>query len=62
MTLLDRGETPKAAPRPMCPQCLAGYGDSRVVTMKGRNRTVTYVCDRCLNEWNVSDEPKTYNP
>jgi len=53
---------PKAPPRPLCPQCLSGYGDVRVVTMKGRDRTVTYVCDRCLNEWDVVDEPKSYKP
>jgi hypothetical protein len=53
---------PKTPPRPLCPQCLAGYGDPRVVIMKGRNRTVTYVCDRCLHEWDVLDEPKTYTP
>ena len=47
------------APRPLCPQCLAGYGDARIVTMKGGNRTVTYVCDHCLYEWDVVDEPKT---
>ena len=23
--------------------------------------TVTYVCDRCLHEWNVVDEPKSYS-
>ncbi len=53
---------PKAPPRPLCPHCLAGYGDPRVVTMKGRDRTVTYVCERCLHEWDVVDEPKTYKP
>ena len=30
--------------------------------MKGRDRTTTYVCDRCLHEWHVTDEPKTYRP
>jgi hypothetical protein len=30
--------------------------------MKGRDRTVTYVCERCLHEWDVVDEPKTYKP
>jgi len=53
---------PKAPPRPLCPQCLSAYGDVRVVTMKGRDRTVTYVCDRCLNEWDVVDEPTSYKP
>jgi hypothetical protein len=27
--------------------------------MKGGNRTVTYVCDHCVHEWDVVDEPKT---
>ena len=47
------------SPRPLCPQCLSGYGDARIVTMKGGNRTVTYVCDHCVHEWDVVDEPKT---
>ena len=34
----------------------------RVVTMKGRDRTVTYVCDSCLHEWDIVDEPKSYKP
>ena len=53
---------PQGPPRPLCAQCLSGYGDARVVTMKGRDRTVTYVCDRCLHEWDVMDEPKSYRP
>ena len=46
-------------PRPLCPQCLSGYGDARIVTMRGGNRTITYVCDHCLHEWEVVDKPKT---
>jgi len=47
-------------PRPLCPQCLSGYGDARVVTLKGQARTVTYVCATCLNEWDVASEAKSY--
>jgi hypothetical protein len=50
------------ATRPLCPQCLRGYGAARVVTLKGPTRNVTYVCDQCSHEWDVPDEPKSYKP
>ncbi len=28
--------------------------------MKGRDRTVTYVCDSCPHEWDIMDEPQSY--
>jgi hypothetical protein len=46
-------------PRPLCPQCLSGYGDARIVTMRGGSRIVTYVCDHCPHEWEVVDKPQT---
>ncbi len=51
---------PPPAPRPSCPQCAFGHGDARIVTLKGKTRTVTYVCDKCLHEWDVIDEPKPH--
>jgi hypothetical protein len=50
------------ASRPRCPQCQSGHGDTRVVVLKGQGRTVTYVCDRCLHEWDVTEKPKSYEP
>jgi hypothetical protein len=48
--------------RPLCPQCLHGHGDPRVVMLQGPSRKVTYVCDRCLHEWDVPDKPKSDKP
>ena len=49
-------------PRPGCPHCKSGHGDARIVTLRRHMRTVTYVCDKCLYEWDVPDEPKSYKP
>ncbi len=48
--------------RPSCAACAQGHGDARVVTIKGRDRTVTYVCDGCLHQWDVIDAPKSHRP
>jgi hypothetical protein len=29
---------------------------ARIVTMKGHLRTITYVCEECLHEWDVTDD------
>jgi hypothetical protein len=50
------------ASRPHCPKCPSGYGDARVVHLTGQGRTVTYVCDECLHEWDVADNPKSHKP
>ena len=48
--------------RPPCPQCSSGHGDARIVLLKGQGRIVTYVCDRCLYEWDVTEQRKSYKP
>ena len=56
----DETNTPDAPPsRPHCPKCPSGRGDARVVHLTGQGRTVTYVCDQCLHEWDVADIPRS---
>jgi len=61
MPLRDRSPDATTT-RPHCPQCPSGHGDARIVLLKGQGRTVTYVCDRCLYEWDVTDKPKSHTP
>ena len=41
-----------------CPNCGERKGAARAITIKHRQRTVTYVCDRCEHHWDItSDDP-----
>jgi len=48
--------------RPRCPHCDSGRGDARIVTHKGQTRTMTYVCDKCEHEWDVTYGKNSYLP
>lgn len=40
---------------PACPNC-SGHGLARAVSLKGRERKVTYVCEVCHHEWDIRSE------
>ena len=38
-----------------CPSCYSGHGTARAVTIRNYEKTITYVCDACENEWAMTD-------
>jgi hypothetical protein len=41
--------------KPLCPSCSSGHGTVRAVTILNYEKTITYVCDACENEWAMTD-------
>jgi hypothetical protein len=41
-----------------CANCAQGTGAARAITIKDGQRTVTYVCDRCEHQWDITTDDR----
>jgi DNA-directed RNA polymerase subunit M/transcription elongation factor TFIIS len=41
-----------------CANCAQGTGAARAITIEDGQRTVTYVCDRCEHQWDITTDDR----
>ena len=53
---MEQQPTRPTAFAPPCPSCQEPGGRPRIIEVRARQRTVSYVCDGCAHTWEITTD------